>query len=151
MKIKIDPRTSNAVLTYQERGADDTVQEVMRVFMGHPGDYVREKVGDDYKQVCKELERTGPTLAVGNNETLIDVIRREFKSMQRADAKSDCPLLIPAGRPRRLPGGKTVSMYLDASSLAAAESLGEGNISAGVRLALVPHLNAAIADTKQSA
>lgn len=41
-----------------------------------------------------------------------------------------------AGRPRNLKGGKTVSMYLDDESLERARSLGQGNVSEGIRAAL---------------
>ena len=39
------------------------------------------------------------------------------------------------GRPATI-DGKRVNVYLDGTSLATASSLGEGNVSAGIRLAL---------------
>jgi len=42
----------------------------------------------------------------------------------------------PRGAPRRLEGGKTLHVYIDAPGLQEALCLGDGNVSAGVRLAL---------------
>jgi hypothetical protein len=42
----------------------------------------------------------------------------------------------PSGRPPTLTKGKRVNLYLDAETLAAALKLGNGNASAGVRIAL---------------
>lgn len=40
------------------------------------------------------------------------------------------------GAPAKLDGGRRVNVYLDASSIAAAERIGEGNVSEGIRRAL---------------
>jgi hypothetical protein len=45
--------------------------------------------------------------------------------------------LPQAGRPETLDGGKRVNVYLDAASLAKAAELGDGNVSEGIRLALI--------------
>lgn len=42
----------------------------------------------------------------------------------------------PVGRPAELEAGKRVQVYLDADSLAIAASLGDGNVSEGIRTAL---------------
>lgn len=42
------------------------------------------------------------------------------------------------GRPAALAAGKRVNVYLDASSIARAAELGNGNVSEGIRLALAP-------------
>ena len=42
----------------------------------------------------------------------------------------------PRGAPRRLEGGKTIHVYIDAPGLQEALCLGDGNVSAGVRIAL---------------
>jgi len=42
----------------------------------------------------------------------------------------------PAGRPSEMTGGKRVNVYLDATSLATAAALGDGNVSEGIRKAL---------------
>ncbi len=40
------------------------------------------------------------------------------------------------GRPPSLSGGKRVNVYLDAASLKAADKLGGGNVSEGIRMSL---------------
>lgn len=45
------------------------------------------------------------------------------------------PVKRPVGRPTII-GGRRVNVYLDDESLDAALSLGDGNISAGIRVAL---------------
>ena len=40
------------------------------------------------------------------------------------------------GRPKRMEGGRRINIYLDSVSLEAADRLGGGNISEGIRLAL---------------
>lgn len=40
------------------------------------------------------------------------------------------------GRPKRMEGGRRINIYLDSVSLEAADMLGGGNISEGIRLAL---------------
>lgn len=45
------------------------------------------------------------------------------------------------GRPPSLSGGKRVNVYLDAASLKAADKLGGGNVSEGIRIALKPMLS----------
>lgn len=42
-----------------------------------------------------------------------------------------------AGRPAELSGGRRVQVYLDAASLDAAAKLGDGNVSEGIRKALL--------------
>jgi hypothetical protein len=41
-----------------------------------------------------------------------------------------------AGRPSSLDGGKRVNVYLDSASLEHAATLGNGNVSEGIRIAL---------------
>ncbi len=40
------------------------------------------------------------------------------------------------GRPTEIQDGRRVNVYLDESSLIAASKIGDGNVSAGIRLAL---------------
>ena len=49
----------------------------------------------------------------------------------------------PVGRPSEMKSGKRVNVYLDAASLARAADLGAGNVSEGIRLALIAHPPAA--------
>lgn len=46
------------------------------------------------------------------------------------------PLLGHWGRAKKMQGGKPITVYLDAQTLATAETLGKGNISEGIRAAL---------------
>ena len=48
------------------------------------------------------------------------------------------------GRPPSLYGGKRVNVYLDAASLKAADKLGGGNVSEGIRIALKPMLGRSV-------
>ncbi len=48
------------------------------------------------------------------------------------------------GRPPSLSGGKRVNVYLDAASLKAADKLGGGNVSEGIRMALNPLLGRSV-------
>ena len=50
--------------------------------------------------------------------------------------KTSTPKPRPAGRPTEMAGGRAVNVYLDAISIAKAEALGGGKISAGIRAAL---------------
>jgi hypothetical protein len=69
---------SNSVrLTYTDILYGRRVQREFTV--PHCGGYVRE----DDKQVCVGLSRMGPTL-VADPDTLLDVIRKEWKSFKRA-------------------------------------------------------------------
>ena len=45
-------------------------------------------------------------------------------------------ILSTVGRPAEMDGGKRVNVYLDAQSIQTATELGDGNISAGIRIAL---------------
>ena len=51
------------------------------------GGYVRERVGNGYRQVCERLSSGGSTLMVSNRKSLIDVIRSEYRAMRRNDNK----------------------------------------------------------------
>lgn len=50
------------------------------------GGYVRNS---DNKQVCKKLSTRGDTLQWAGDKSLIDLIRREYKAMRRAE-KAPC-------------------------------------------------------------
>ena len=64
-------------------------QRVTREFMIPTGSrYVMEWRDGQYKQVCDRLGVSGSTLTA-SRETLIDVIRREYNAMRRAQRKSE--------------------------------------------------------------
>lgn len=52
------------------------------------------------------------------------------------DGRKVAAALGTSGRPAEMDGGKRVQVYLDAESLEIAQSLGDGNVSAGIRMAL---------------
>jgi hypothetical protein len=74
-----------------------------------------------------EVEGHGITVRAGKSERFADLLKIW---------KSEHAIAEPVGRPRNLKGGKTVSMYLDDESLKRARSLGQGNVSEGIRIAL---------------
>lgn len=57
-------------------------------------------------------------------------------SIRSLDGRKVAAALGTAGRPNEMAGGKRVQVYLDAESLAIADRLGDGNVSAGLRKAL---------------
>lgn len=57
-------------------------------------------------------------------------------TIRTLDGRKVAAALGTSGRPAKMDGGKRVQVYLDADSLAIASSLGNGNISAGLRKAL---------------
>ena len=46
----------------------------------------------------------------------------------------------PSGRPKEIESGRRVNVWLDQASVERAESLGKGNVSAGIRAALAASL-----------
>lgn len=57
-------------------------------------------------------------------------------AIRSLDGRKVNAALGSAGRPEEMSGGKRVNVYLDAKSLAAAEKIGSGNVSEGIRKAL---------------
>lgn len=47
------------------------------------GGYVR--YGSEGKHICERLSRSGPTLTWSGEKPLVDLIRREYRAMRRAD------------------------------------------------------------------
>lgn len=135
MKTTFTTRGNELVLSYWVNHGEGP-EQVIRRFTGSEGGYVREKRGEDWKQVCKGLAAVGNTLEVGQNQTLESVIRREFQAFKRRDAKACYPTLVKSvGRPKSVDGQK-VGVYLDPASISLAKTLGDGNVSEGVRKAL---------------
>jgi hypothetical protein len=52
------------------------------------GGYVRESL-HDYPQVCEQLAHHGSTLTCSSRGHLIDVIRREYRAMRRAEKREE--------------------------------------------------------------
>ena len=57
-------------------------------------------------------------------------------AVRSLDGRKVAAALGTTGRPAEIEDGRRVSVYLDPKSIAAAEVLGEGSISAGIRRAL---------------
>lgn len=57
-------------------------------------------------------------------------------AIRTLDGRKVAAALGTTGRPSEMQHGKRVQVYLDADSLSAAERLGNGNVSAGIRAAL---------------
>ena len=51
-----------------------------------PGGYVRERIGNDWRQVCYYLDSMGSTLIAPEHEALADLIRREYRRMYRRES-----------------------------------------------------------------
>jgi hypothetical protein len=82
MRAKITAERGIVTLEYDDFLEGRVTREF---FCPIDGGYVREIVGSDAKQVCERLSRTGGTLTASSRTSLIDVIRREYKAMKRAD------------------------------------------------------------------
>jgi len=76
------------------------------------------------------LARTGADIYVMINADMIT-------SLDQRRVKAALGISNNAGKPATLDGGRKVNVYLDAESLERAEALGQGNISAGIRSALL--------------
>lgn len=84
MRAKFTARSNSEVtLEYDDIFSGDRVTETFTA--PSSGGYVRR--GD--KQVCDKLSSRGSTLHLSNPDKypLIDLIRREYKSMRKADLK----------------------------------------------------------------
>lgn len=57
-------------------------------------------------------------------------------AVRSLDGRKVAAALGTTGRPAEIEDGRRVSVYLDPASIAAAEALGDGSISAGIRRAL---------------
>lgn len=73
----------NRVAVRYPHHRDDTMVE-FEVYAPMSGGYVRF---DDGAQVCDRLECRGPTLIWGGASPLINLIRRQYRSMRRAEKK----------------------------------------------------------------
>lgn len=57
-------------------------------------------------------------------------------AVRSLDGRKVAAALGLTGRPAQMEGGRNVNVYLDPASIAAAQALGDGSISAGIRKAL---------------
>ena len=86
MRTKISLNSDGTVtVQYQTKISNDIYA---RDFMTQPGaGYVRERFGNDWHQTCDKLMPYGAALTCPNRESLIDVIRAEYRAMRRAEQK----------------------------------------------------------------
>lgn len=127
---------------YVDDGAEDLPVLQEHVFANIGGYLQKKKASGEWIQVCKGLRSLGPTVKILEGESLKEVVRHEFKNLLRTDAKSPHPIILQVrGRTKSVDGKKT-TVFLDPQSLELAKTLGNGNISEGIRKALVkstPH------------
>lgn len=84
-KFTVD-ETGNVTMSYDIECYDGT-KRIDRVFTcSIDGGYVREYRNGEWKQVCDSLSNMGNTLTCASREKLISLIRREYRSMRRAES-----------------------------------------------------------------
>lgn len=105
--------------------ADRTVATIPYVkWVGNTGGYAERKIriaGAAHDEISAAIEDSA-------DDTAWDIINATGGGNYRPN---------PVGRPSEMTdGGRRVQVYLDDRSIAKAEKLGNGNVSAGIRLAL---------------
>lgn len=64
---------------------------------------------------------------------------RVYRGLDQRKVKAALGIQNEPGRPPEMAGGKRSNIYLDAASRETAESIGNGNISEGIRIALASY------------
>ena len=81
-------QNGRVVLAYDVEDYDGSVRRVVRIFTCPlSGGYVMEHRNGEWKQVCDRLAHTGSTLTCSSREHLLDLIRREYRAMRRAEKR----------------------------------------------------------------
>jgi len=81
-------QNGRVVLAYDVEDYDGSVRRVVRIFTCPlSGGYVMEHRNGEWKQVCDRLAHTGSTLTCSSRERLLDLIRREYRAMRRAEKR----------------------------------------------------------------
>ena len=83
--------------------------------------------------VTRDIGDTGALVRIETTGAYLQVNAGAIRSL---DGRKVAAALGTAGRPAEMAGGKRSNIYLDAASREAAERIGNGNISEGIRLAL---------------
>jgi hypothetical protein len=87
MVIKTD-EIGDVTLAYDDLLTLEDDRRMVRVFTCPlDGGFVRERVRNDWKQVCDGLARTGNALMCNSRAELAGVIRREYGRMRRAQQR----------------------------------------------------------------
>ena len=88
MKAKFTTDEVGRVILAYDVQDYDGVRRVERTFTCRPnGGYVREYVNGEWKQVCDRLARNGRTLTCASRDELLNLIRREYRAMRRAEKR----------------------------------------------------------------
>ena len=83
--------------------------------------------------VTREESDTGALVRIEATGLYVQVNASVMRSL---DGRKVAAAIGTSGRPSEMSGGKKVNTYLDAESIAIATSLGNGNVSEGIRKAL---------------
>ena len=87
MKTKFSVNSDGTVTIQYQRKIDHDI--CVRTFMAQPErGYVREQFGSDWHQTCYKMMPYGATLTCDKRADLIDVIRREYRAMRRAELRT---------------------------------------------------------------
>lgn len=81
--IKTDHAPNYVTISYDDCFGDRVTRTF---FCPASGGYIRESVRD-YPQVCDQLAHSGSTLYAESGNDLIKIIRREYRSMRRAEKR----------------------------------------------------------------
>lgn len=85
-KFTTDP-VGRVILSYDVEDYDG-VRRVERTFTCPlDGGYVKEYRNGEWRQVCNRLAHTGNTLTCSSRDKLLDLIRREYRAMRRAEKR----------------------------------------------------------------
>lgn len=83
--------------------------------------------------ITRDIGDTGALVRMETTGLYVQVNAGAIRSL---DGRKVAAALGTAGRPAEMTGGKRSNIYLDAASREAAERIGNGNISEGIRIAL---------------
>jgi hypothetical protein len=86
--------------------------------------------------VTRGIHNTGALMRITRTGAYVQVNAGAARSL---DGRKVAAALGTAGRPAEITGGRAVNVYLDADSISAAQALGRGSVSAGIRAALKQH------------
>jgi hypothetical protein len=100
----------------------------------------QQNAADTFANLVNRLELDGQAIAAAlsfnNRQIALHRFDRESGHRDHWRNRLDEISWPSAGRPPKMESGKRVNVYLDAASLSQAKTLGGGNISEGIRIAL---------------
>ena len=124
---------------------------IFRVYLRDPSQRVSEKTntGDAgaaiaaFSELVSRTDLDGSRMLAVITKNGSPVAYHHFNSSPEDENRywrgriEQLPIYCDAGRPAELEGGKRVNVYLDAESLSIADEIGDGNVSNGIRKALL--------------